>query len=243
MSDLIDSASVLIIRDNVRTGKMEVLLVRRHDDIDFAGGAYVFPGGKRDTDDQMLKDYGVLFSSDYGEVMSTAIREVYEESGMVIGKIDAIPHEFKKLKNKEITITEFINSAGAKIFRDHIIPFARWVTPNIYSKRFDPRFFLAKAPINQIAVPDNNEIVETVWAEPLGFIEKNHKKMIFPTIMNLNLLSQARSVEEAMEITRARKIVTVEPEIVNGKRIIDPNAGYGEIDQTNIHPGVRAYKE
>ena len=52
----IDAASVLIVRDNEQTGAFEVLMVRRHPDIDFAGGAYVFPGGKVDVADIELSE-------------------------------------------------------------------------------------------------------------------------------------------------------------------------------------------
>ncbi len=239
MSDLIDSASVLIIRDNNHTGKMEVLLVRRHDDIDFAGGAYVFPGGKKDIDDQKLIDDKGVFPIGYGELIGTAIREVFEESGMIVGSHQDLDDNVYNLIKGRISIFEFMESADINYFIDDIIPFARWVTPQAYRKRFDTRFFLAKAPDNQEAIPDQNEVVEAIWAEPIVFIENNYNKMMFPTIMNLKLLSQARSVEEAIALAKARKIVTVEPKIINGKRVIDPNAGYGEIDQTNIHPGVK----
>lgn len=238
MADLIDSASILIIRDNENTGKLEVLLGRRHDDIDFAGGAYVFPGGKVDPDDQKLMDDSGIYPHGYGELIGTAIREVYEESGMVVGRLDAISEDVLRLMQDEITIVEFMDIADIKYFKDDVIPFARWVTPKVYSKRFDTRFFLAKAPDNQIARPDNKEVVEIVWAEPLDFIEKNRENMMFPTIMNLKLLAQANTVEEAMSLSRARKIITVEPILVDGKRVIDPAAGYGEIDQQNIHPGA-----
>lgn len=243
MSDLIDSASVLIIRDNNRTGKMEVLLVRRHDDIDFAGGAYVFPGGKKDPDDQNLLDDKGVFPNGFGELIGTAIREVYEESGMIVSSHQDLYDNVSNLIKGRINIFEFMGSADINYFIDDIIPFARWVTPRPYKKRFDTRFFLTKAPDNQEAIPDQNEVVEAVWVEPLEFIEKNHEKMMFPTIMNLKLLSQAHSVAEAMAITKTRKIITVEPKIINGKRFIDPNAGYGEIDQTNIHPGEKSHND
>ena len=41
-----------MVRDNLDDGALEVLMVKRNQNISFAGGAYVFPGGKADLDDQ-----------------------------------------------------------------------------------------------------------------------------------------------------------------------------------------------
>ena len=62
---------------------------------------------------------------------------------------------------------------------------------------------------------------------------------MFPTLMNLQLLGQASTVEQAFEQTRKRKIITIEPKIVNGVRTINADAGYGDIDQTKMHSGFK----
>ena len=46
--DLIPAATILLLR---QAAVMEVLMVERHADIGFAGGALVFPGGKIETGD------------------------------------------------------------------------------------------------------------------------------------------------------------------------------------------------
>jgi 8-oxo-dGTP pyrophosphatase MutT (NUDIX family) len=108
----IDSASILIIRDgkpHPRYGELEVLMVKRNRNIQFSGGAYVFPGGKKDKDDFLLSSN---LPRDFSCLLSTAYREMHEETGLSI-----------KDKNG-------------------CVPFARWITPKSYSKRFDTRFFL-----------------------------------------------------------------------------------------------------
>ncbi|MDG1859073.1 MAG: hypothetical protein P8I94_08220, partial [Emcibacteraceae bacterium] len=77
------------------------------------------------------------------------------------------------------------------------------------------------------------------WVKPIEFIDEFREELMFPTIMNLKLLAQASNVSEAFEQTHARKIITVEPKLVNGIRVIDPAAGYDEVDQDNIHQGVK----
>ncbi|MBT5073220.1 MAG: NUDIX hydrolase [Kordiimonadaceae bacterium] len=230
---LIDSASILIIRDN-DDGALEVLMVKRHQDIKFAGGAYVFPGGKVDEEDLILGKRVPSFPPGYGELSYTAFREVFEESGLIIGKSEGATAYREDLLAGNITLTDFIKKADVQFDVGDIVPFARWVTPRIYPKRFDTRFFLARAPLDQEAIPDFREIVETAWVKPLEFIIDFNSELMFPTIMNLKLLGQANTVEDALAQARLRKIITVEPRIVNGKKHIDPSAGYGEVDQTGI---------
>lgn len=232
---LIDSASILIIRDDEEG--LEVLMVKRHEDIAFAGGAYVFPGGKADPEDYQLSSHINSFPPGYSELTHTAFREVFEESGLIIGKsINAHLYRDAFLK-EEMTFKELIKKANISFDEKGLVPFARWVTPRIYPKRFDTRFFLARAPMGQVATPDGTEVVDLKWVNPLGFIEENRENMMFPTIMNLKLLAEAKTVDEAFEKAVARKIITVEPKIIDGKRVIDPAAGYGEVDQDKIHLG------
>jgi len=242
MSKLIDSASILVIRDNPVDRALEVLMVKRSKDIAFAGGAYVFPGGKADPDDQKSAVSRSFFPIGYAELVTTAFREVFEESGIVIGSsVNALDHRAALIEG-ELSFSDFIRKAEVTFSYEDIVPFARWVTPRVYPKRFDTRFFLARAPIGQEAIPDYGEVVEAIWVKPLDFIKEYKADMMFPTLMNLKLLGEARTPEEAVEQAKKRKLVTVEPKVVGGIRVIDPAAGYGEIDQENIHQGVKADK-
>lgn len=242
MSEPIDSASILVIRDNLNDGALEVLMVKRNQDIAFAGGAYVFPGGKADPEDQEGIIPQQSFPVGYAELAITAFREVFEESGIIIGSsVNALDHRSALIAG-ELSFREFIQKADVALRFDDIVPFARWVTPRVYPKRFDTRFFVARAPSGQEATPDYGEVVEAIWVKPLDFIDEFREDMMFPTLMNLKLLGEADTTDEAIERAKVRKLVTVEPKLVDGIRIIDPAAGYGEIDQGNIHQGVKSDK-
>ena len=238
-SPLIDSASILVIRDNMKTGALEILMVKRHKDIAFAGGAYVFPGGKVDEDDLLFDHKDTTFPVGYSELIYTAFREVFEESGLIIGSSEGAIDYRQALLDGELTFANFIKKANVNFSFENIVPFARWITPKIYPKRFDTRFFLACAPQGQDAFPDYSEIVEVKWVEPLEFIGEFKEELMFPTLMNLKLLGEASTVQQAMSHAEARKIITVEPKIVDGLRVIDPASGYGEVDQNNIHSGIK----
>ena len=236
---LIDSATILVVRDSETSGTLEVLMVKRHPDIEFGGGAYVFPGGKVDAADLELSKSVEFSQSGFGGVAYTAFREVFEESGLILGSANA-PEKYRdSLLSDQISLREVITNASVNFDLEHMIPFARWITPKPYPKRFDTRFFLAKAPQGQEASPDFQEIVETTWVNPLEFMENFKEEIMFPTLMNLKLLGQASTVEQAFEQTRKRKIITIEPKMVNGVRTINADAGYGDIDQTKMHSGFK----
>jgi 8-oxo-dGTP pyrophosphatase MutT (NUDIX family) len=204
----VDSASILIIRDgkpHPHYGKLEVLMVKRNRNIQFAGGAYVFPGGKKDADDLLINNN---LPPDFSHLLSTAYREMHEETGLSIEN-------------------------GTEC-----IPFARWITPKSYSRRFDTRFFLISAPENQTPHPDGSEIVDLKWVKPLDFLNKHHNTMMYPTLMNLKLLGRATNCHDAFEQARVRKIIAIEPIIEHGIRKIDASSGYEDVDQNNILHGL-----
>lgn len=66
------AATVLVTRE--RDAGLEVLLLKRHRDLAFMPGAWVFPGGKVDEDD--------AGSTDLERARSAAVREVHEEAGI-----------------------------------------------------------------------------------------------------------------------------------------------------------------
>lgn len=83
----VPAATILMLRDGEQG--LEVFMVVRHHQIDFASGALVFPGGKIDAADQLAKDYcdGVAGATDYQVAMQVgAIREAFEECGVLLAR-------------------------------------------------------------------------------------------------------------------------------------------------------------
>jgi len=72
----VEAATVVILRDGERG--VETLLLRRNSKLGFAGGAWVFPGGRVDPDDRRPGD------DDEASARRAAVREVAEEAGLVI---------------------------------------------------------------------------------------------------------------------------------------------------------------
>lgn len=242
------SATILLLRDGA--SGLEVFMVKRHHQIDFASGALVFPGGKLDPHDN---DPGLRAHADGANELDNlrlslaacAIREGFEESGILLARksgttscvgaseATALGPWRPKLNKSEVGITEFLTRENLRMACDALVPFAHWVTPTFMPKRFDTHFYLAAAPEGQLGRHDGSESVDSVWVNPNAAIEDKQWTIIFPTKMNLVKLGKAKTVAEAMANAKAEKIVTVEPTLItrDGKQLITipSDAGYGVV--------------
>jgi 8-oxo-dGTP pyrophosphatase MutT (NUDIX family) len=245
----IPSATLLLLRD--RPQGLEVFMVKRHHQIDFASGALVFPGGKLakgdgDSDLRAVCDGAEELSETDLGLRACAIREGFEESGIILARPAGCPvmagvetasrlQDWRpRLDKGEVGLVQFAAEASLRFACDALTPFARWITPTFMPKRFDTHFYLAAAPDGQIGMHDGREGVDSVWTTPgRAMAEKDRWTIIFPTRMNLLKLAESRTVAEAMAAARAAPVVTVEPKIVqqDGKPFLTlpENAGYGRV--------------
>jgi 8-oxo-dGTP pyrophosphatase MutT (NUDIX family) len=244
------AATILLLRDGAHG--LEVFMVKRHHQIDFASGALVFPGGKVDPHDgdPALRNHadgaGALDDLRLG-LAACAIREGFEESGILLaraqGRADyidaaaatALAPWRPKLNASEAGLVEFLAKENLRLACDALVPFAHWVTPTFMPKRFDTYFYLAATPEGQLGRHDGSESVDSVWVNPLAAIEDKRWTIIFPTKMNLLRLGKANNVAEAIATAKSTPIVTVEPKVMpkgDGQVLTIPEeAGYGKIEE------------
>ena len=252
-NNLIPASTVLIIRNG--KNDIEVFMVVRHHQIDFASGALVFPGGKVDTKDidPDIRDF-IIPDKDYAdEELSfriAAIRESYEESGVLFAnykedenlinneKLEELQKWRDKFNNNETSMQEFAKKENLKFSTESLIPFAHWITPDLMPKRFDTRFYLAAVPDGHQGIHDGNESVDSLWISPKQAIEdclSEKRTIIFPTRMNLEKLRNSKTVEEALSNARKQRIVTVIPKLEKtGDSVfltIPKEAGYGDVKE------------
>jgi len=121
---------------------------------------------------------------------------------------------------------------------DHseLVPFARWITPEAVSKRFDTWFFLAAAPVGAEARVDGSEIVDARWLTPAAALDQQTQGelfLVFPTIKQLQQLSQFAGAQALLEHARSHEVHPVKPVIVGSgetARILLPgDPGYEAI--------------
>ena len=234
------ASTVLLLRDGA--AGLEVFMVVRHREIEFAGGALVFPGGRVEEAD------GALAGDDpLGAFRIAGIRETFEECGVLLARprgeagmvraerllAVADRHHAALLRN-ERSLPEVLAAEGLEPATDAMAHWAHWVTPASRSKRFDTHFFLAAAPTDQLAVHDGLESVDSIWIAPAQAVaeaDAGQRRLVFATRKNLEKLGRHATVADAMAAARAAKVVRVQPEMVRageGWRLCIPaEADYG----------------
>jgi len=244
---ILPAATILMLRDDP---VFEVLMVKRHHQIDFAAGALVFPGGKTHAGD--ADPAWEARTLGWGDALPetvplriAAIREAYEEAGILLARhLDGAPFRGDDrataarddIGRDRRPFLDLINELDLYLDLEALTVFAHWITPAMSPRRFDTWFYVAVAPEEQLAICDGSETVDAEWISPLEALRlgvAGERTVIFPTRMNLQMLGEATSAEDAVHRAKARKIVTVEPEMTvrDGERVLvlPPDAGYGPV--------------
>ncbi|MDX8459971.1 NUDIX hydrolase [Mesorhizobium humile] len=165
-------AATLILLD--RKGKdVLVLMGRRHARHAFMPGKFVFPGGRTDPADsriyvgaplpgeeekKLLAGPGRASAARARAIALSAIRETYEEAGLLIGRKGA----FSTVKRDWQGFAEH----GVVPSLDVLRFIARAITPPNRVRRFDTRFFSAWRQDVAVELPGGgptNELEELVW--------------------------------------------------------------------------------
>lgn len=224
--DPIPAATVLLLRDEPA---FEVLMIKRHDDVGFAGGAMVFPGGRVDPGDRdpAWIDHADGLDPALAASQIAAIREAFEETGVLLARprgagapvdpdrAEALSPWRREVEADDAKFLDLIRREDLVLAADALTLFAHWVAPPGLHRRFDTLFFAARCPPGQRALEDGNEATETLWTRPADAVEarrRGTRKIIFPTVRNLELLGCSRSCDEVFEAARKRPIAPIQPE-------------------------------
>ncbi len=225
----ISASTVLLIRDGA--DGLEVFMVVRHHEIDSFSGALVFPGGKVDPEDAEARPFcrgaGGLDEGALSHRVA-AVREAFEECGVLLAtnkdsddlidaaRLQGIEGRWRAdLTAGKITIADVCRAESLVLALDKMVNYAHWITPRIVPKVFDTQFFVARAPVDHVALHDGSESTDSEWLRPEAAVadaESGKRTVVFPTRMNLLKLSQYNSVDEAMAASRATTVITVQPE-------------------------------
>ncbi|MET0656701.1 MAG: NUDIX hydrolase [Steroidobacteraceae bacterium] len=227
------AATIMLLREGAQG--LEVLMVVRHHQIDFASGALVFPGGKLAKGDQDARVPGRCTGIDgltpeQIALRVGAIREAFEESGILLARsraasapLDAnrvteLGTRYRKgLDAGDIGMADMLETEDLVLTCDALVPFAHWITPDILPKRFDTHFSLAAAPADQRAVHDGKEMVDSEWVRPndaLAQAAAGARTLVPATRLNLQKLARNMNLAGALQAARTQRIVTVSPKTI-----------------------------
>jgi 8-oxo-dGTP pyrophosphatase MutT (NUDIX family) len=186
-----DAASVILVR---RSGEGEqALLIRRHASLAFAGGTWVFPGGKLEPSDASAETQEKLGlagaalgaagePAEHAKVTGlivAACRETFEETGVVLAhrpnaefcdasSADAMQRSRADISRDPGLFAGLLADHGLVIDPARLIRWSHWITPSIVPKRFDTRFFVALMPPGQTVRCDSAEATELLWFDLRG---------------------------------------------------------------------------
>ncbi|MFF5234072.1 NUDIX hydrolase [Dactylosporangium sp. NPDC000521] len=201
----------------------EVYLLRRVPTMAFAASMYVFPGGGVDPRDAAVQPGWAgpspaewaarlrLPESVARSVVCAAVREVFEESGVllagadvdtVVGDVSGPDWERARIAliQRELGFAEFLTDNGLVLRSDLLAPWSRWVTPEFEPRRFDTYFFLAALPEGQVTRDVGGEADDTVWCSPAEAADGRFT-MLPPTMHTLVELAEvagAGGIEAAL---------------------------------------------
>ena len=200
-----DAATVILLREAGAEAEaaagIEAFLLRRTAELEFAPGAYVFPGGSVDARDA---DPGVGWAgpapADFATLLHVppdrarglvcaAVRETFEESGVLLAgpsadelvrDSTALAADRHALLAGVASLAEVLARRGLILRTDLLTPWARWITPEVSPRRFDTWFFAAALPPGQTATAapeglgghaDPGESESGSWLRPAAALE------------------------------------------------------------------------
>jgi 8-oxo-dGTP pyrophosphatase MutT (NUDIX family) len=150
-----------------------------------------------------------------------AARECFEEAGLLMAQpvtdqvAARLPEYRRRVQAGVLSLQDVLVSERLRIGADRMHYWAHWITPEGPPRRFDTRFFLARAPEGQFPLHDGRELTASQWITPAAALERARTglwTMVLPTLRNLAGLTGYRTTHEAEAAARNRKTVpTIAP--------------------------------
>ncbi len=197
------AATLILLRD---APELEVLMSRRSMSASFLPGAYVFPGGMLDPQDQTVVGTPVCPTTDQPAMTQAlavaAVREAYEELGILLASRGPGQHSLQR----DQALLAQLEKTGGSIDTRQLASFSHWLTDRNYPKRFDVRFFVAAMPEGQIPIADGQEQFDPVWIRPQEALERHARgefNIIFPTVRTLRHLCSFNRSAQVMAYARS----------------------------------------
>ena len=213
----IPAATLVLFRENGGQPP-ELLMVERAKAMVFAGGAWVFPGGRVDLgDDALALEIGGDPVDTAGRI--AAIRETLEEVGLPIGIVPTPDADtlltLRVALHAGVPFGKALDDAGLTLDLSVLTPFARWLPAHAHMRIFDTLFYLARLPADAPeAKVDATENVRLNWASAQAVLDDadaGRATIIFPTRRNLERLARFATFDDAAADAAAHPIRAVTP--------------------------------
>ena len=232
-----DAATVALVRPGARG--VEVYLLQRVTTMAFAAGMHVFPGGRVDaadgddvpwltsvTDHELAERLGTA-PSDARALVVAAVRETFEESGVLIVRHrtgaalvpDSTQWESFRLAvlARETGFGQALRDLEAVIDPALLHVWDHWITPQVEPRRYDTRFFVAALPPGQETVVVGGEAESVLWIDPVDAVARYRSEgfaLMPPTLAVLSSLQPFTTVADVLDSAGERVIRPLLPTAV-----------------------------
>jgi 8-oxo-dGTP pyrophosphatase MutT (NUDIX family) len=195
----------------------------------FLGGYYVFPGGtvhQSDYSPSMLARCRGLDGAEARRILGSAhdpdvalghwvavVRELFEEVGVLlcvtesgaaidlrdVAVLKRIETKRRAIVQRKSGFAAFLESENLFCDLSWTVYLDHWVTPEIYSMRFDTRFYVAALPAHQASLASSEEVTHSVWIQPAAALAQIHRRdfpILPPTTVVLERLARIDSWQQ-----------------------------------------------
>ncbi len=254
-----DSATVILLREAAAAPYEVLLMRRRRNQSFMAGAHVFPGGSLEDADKgpELAACLGGVHSADAKRLLQepdlpeetarglfvAAVRETFEEAGVLLardargrlvdlsdpGMLSRFAAYRLALHGSEITLAQLLRREGLSLALDLLVPYAHWITPEVDSRRFSTRFFLARLPEGQTPVHDRMELAESCWMTPrFALAEHGAGRIVLmpPTLKTVEELLAFPDIGRLFDVARSRRIFAVLPQAVrtvDGFRLLLPH--------------------
>lgn len=222
------AATVLLVDDRP---ELQVFMMQRNTNVQFAGGMWVFPGGSVDDSDNASgfgqycthrsdAEASAELGVDRGGLAYyvAAIREAFEEAGILLAlhrenevALELMAEDDKAkfdsyrndVNDSRVDFLAVIEKENLILDAGQIHYVARWITPPGPPRRFDTRFFVSRMPANQDPVHDDNELVRSFWISPAEVIERVGRKEMGMLPPTLRMVESLAAFDSADAVIEA----------------------------------------
>src|SRR5207244_1992042 len=118
-----------------------------------------------------------------------AIRESFEEAGVLLAyRLDGevvrlddpvVEARFREHRHAVDTggrrLVDVCAAENLRLAVDGMHYFSHWITPEGAPRRYDTRFFVARAPAGQVPLHDDRETIANTWIGPEEALERHRR--------------------------------------------------------------------